>query len=54
MGKQTRYFRQSKRSMSGDRGARNFGQITRSEGWHMKIINYIKVRGKRPDEEQMK
>lgn len=44
MGKQTHYFRQSNKSLSGNNGARNFSQMMRTDGWHMKIWN--KVRGK--------
>ncbi len=46
MGKTTRYFKQSPKSMSGNMGARNFAKVIRSEGWHMRVINYFKVRGK--------
>ncbi len=46
MGKSTRVFRQSRKSMSGSSSARNFGPIMRSEGWHVRIWNYLKVRGK--------
>lgn len=45
MGKQTRYFRQSKRSMSGSRGAGNYAKVTRLS-WHTKILDLFKVRGK--------
>lgn len=46
MGRQTRHFRQSKSSMSGNAGARNFGPIMREDAWHTKLIGYLKVRGK--------
>ncbi len=46
MGRTTRYFRQSKSSLSGNQGARNFGTIIRSDAWHIKLIGYLKVRGK--------
>lgn len=47
MGKSTRFFRQSKKTMSGNQGARNFSQIMRNPTWHVKIWN--KVRGKGSD-----
>lgn len=46
MGKNTRNFKQSKRSMNGNAGARNFAQANRSEGWHIKVLRFLKVRGK--------
>ncbi|MDD2823244.1 MAG: hypothetical protein PHQ59_04175 [Candidatus Daviesbacteria bacterium] len=46
MGKNTRNFRQSAQSRSGDMGAKNYSQVFRNYGWHTKIINWIKVRGK--------
>lgn len=45
MGKETRNFRQTKKARSADYSARNFANINRNP-WHMKIINFIKVRGK--------
>ncbi len=49
MGRETKYFRQSKKSLSGNAGARNFSQVVRSEGWHAKIQQLFKVRGKKQD-----
>jgi hypothetical protein len=46
MGKQTRNFRQSGKSLSGNQGARNFNQQNRG-AWHSKLINYLKVRGEK-------
>lgn len=46
MGKNTRYFRQSKSSLSGSQSAQSFGQVQRGEPWHKRIWNIIKVRGK--------
>jgi len=46
MGKNTRNFKQSKRSMNGDTGARSFAPVNRSEGWHVKVLRFLKVRGK--------
>lgn len=46
MGKSKRYFRQSKKSITSNESARNFSQVNRGEGWHTKILNFIKVRGK--------
>lgn len=45
MGKQTKNFRQSNRSMSGSKGASNFGQQNRG-AWHQRLITYISTRGK--------
>lgn len=45
MGRQTRNFRQSGKSLSGNEGARQYNQQNRG-AWHMRILNYIKVRGK--------
>lgn len=45
MGRQTRNFRQSNKSLSGNQGARTYNQQNRGT-WHTRIINYIKVRGK--------
>lgn len=47
MGKNTRNFRQSKKSLSGNTGARNFAGVNR-QAWHQKLFNFIKVRGKAP------
>lgn len=41
MGKQTKNFRQSGKSLSGNQGARNYAQQNRGS-WHMRIINYFK------------
>lgn len=48
MGRQTRYFRQSKKSLSGSQGAQQYAQINRGP-WHSKVLNWLKVRGKRED-----
>ncbi len=45
MGKQTRYFRQSRSSLKGNRGAQHYAQINR-DPWHAKILRFFKVRGK--------
>lgn len=45
MGRQTKNYRQSAKSMSGNRGAQTYSQINR-EAWHTKLINFIKIRGK--------
>lgn len=45
MGRETKNFRQSGKSLSGNQGARNYAQLNRG-AWHTKIINFIKVRGK--------
>lgn len=45
MGKQTRYFRQSKRSLSGNKGAQSYVLINRFN-WQTKILRFLKVRGK--------
>ncbi len=45
MGKNTRNFRQSKRSLSGSRGAQTYAQINRFV-WHEKILRFFKVKGK--------
>ena len=44
MGKETRSFRQSGKSLSGNLGARNYAQQNRG-AWH-RVLNFIKVRGK--------
>lgn len=44
MGRQTKIFRQSQKSFSGNRGASNFGQQNRG-AWHMRVINYFKKGG---------
>lgn len=46
MGKQTKNFRQTGKSRSGNDGARNYSQINR-EAWHMKVINYFKIKGEK-------
>lgn len=46
MGKNTRNFRQTASSRSADQSTRNYSQVARSQGWHTKVINWIKVRGK--------
>lgn len=45
MGRETRSFRQSAKSQSGNTGARNFGQQNRGF-WHSKSLNFKKIRGK--------
>ncbi|MBI3486042.1 hypothetical protein HY025_03820 [Candidatus Daviesbacteria bacterium] len=45
MGKNTKFFRQSKRSLNGNRGAQTYALVNRFT-WHTKIINFLKVRGK--------
>ena len=45
MGRETKSFRQTNKSNSGNRGASNFGQQNRG-AWHTRLINFIKVRGK--------
>lgn len=46
MGKETRNFRQSNSSRSGNQGASNFGQQNRG-AWHVRVADYFrtKVRG---------
>ncbi|MCL4367022.1 hypothetical protein M1563_02540 [Patescibacteria group bacterium] len=46
MGKNTKNFRQTARSRSGNQGAQNYAKITRMP-WHQKILNFVKVRGKK-------
>lgn len=46
MGRETRNFRQSAKSQSGNMGARNYGQQNRGF-WHSKVLNFMKIRGKR-------
>lgn len=46
MGKNTRNFRQSASSRSADQSARNYSQVFRNYGWHTKILDWIKIRGK--------
>ena len=41
MGKQTKNFRQSQKSISGSKGASIFAKQNRGQ-WHTKIINYFK------------
>jgi len=41
MGRETKNFRQSGKSMSGNQGARNYAEQNRG-AWHMKVINYFK------------
>lgn len=45
MGRETKNFRQSAKSMSGSQGARNYAQVNRA-AWHTRLMNYIRVRGK--------
>lgn len=45
MGRETKNFRQSGKSQSGNQGAKNYGQLNRG-AWHTRLINLIKVRGK--------
>jgi hypothetical protein len=45
MGKNTRNFRQSSKSLSGNRGAQTFNQVQRA-AWHQRVWEYLKVRGK--------
>ncbi len=45
MGKQTKNFRQTAQSRGGDYGARNYNQQNRGP-WHVRMINFIKTRGK--------
>lgn len=45
MGRETRSFRQSNKSQSGNMGARNFAQQNRG-AWHTRLVNFIKTRGK--------
>lgn len=45
--KKTRiFFKQSNRSLSGNQGAKTYAQVQRSEGWHNRLLSFIKVRGK--------
>lgn len=43
MGKQTKTFRQTNRSSSGDQGAKNYSQVNRAEGWG-KIFSAFKLK----------
>lgn len=45
MGKNTKNFRQSNQSRSGDAGARAYNQVNRNP-WHQKVINFVITRGK--------
>ena len=45
MGKQTRNFRNTAKSISGNQGASQYRQVN-SGAWHSRLINYLKVRGK--------
>lgn len=44
MGRQTKNFRQSQKSISGTQGARNFSQQNRN-AWHQRFINFVTTRG---------
>ncbi|MFH0937556.1 MAG: hypothetical protein V1808_04685 [Candidatus Daviesbacteria bacterium] len=46
MGRITRNFRQSAKSISGTSGAQNYSRINRIGSWYVKIQNLVKVRGK--------
>lgn len=46
MGKNTKNFRQSARSLSGSQNAQAYAKINRSGSWSSKIFNFLKVRGK--------
>ncbi len=45
MGRETKTFRQTRRSRSADSSASNYAKVNR-DPWHMRLINFIKVRGK--------
>ena len=45
MGRETRSFRQSNKSRSGDMGARQYEKVNRG-AWHTRLVNFIRVRGK--------
>lgn len=46
MGRQTKNFRQSARSLSGNNGAQNYGKVNRIGSFYGKITNLLKIRGK--------
>lgn len=46
MGRTTRYFHQSKKSLSGSQGAQTYAKISRMGSWYDKIARLVKVRGK--------
>lgn len=46
MGRNVRNFRQTKSSRTADQSTSNYSQVFRNYGWHTKIINWLKVRGK--------
>jgi len=45
MGKNTKNFRQSNQSRSGDAGARAYNQVNRNP-WHQKLFKFINTRTK--------
>lgn len=51
MGRNVRNFRQTRSSRTADQSASNYSQVFRNYGWHTKILNWIKVRGKAPLQE---
>jgi hypothetical protein len=46
MGRITLNFRQSKSSLSGNRGAQKYTLVNRMGSWYGKISNLLKVRGR--------
>jgi len=46
MGRQTKNFRQSTRSLSGSNEAQNYAKVNRIGSFYGKIINLLKIRGK--------
>lgn len=45
MGRQTKTFRQTRKSGTADFSAKNYSQENRG-AWHTRILSYFKVRGK--------
>lgn len=48
MGANTKNFRQSKRSLSGNQGAQNYAKVNRMGSWYGKIQSLVRPRGKAP------
>lgn len=45
MGKNTKNYRQTNSSRSGDQGAQTYAQYNRTP-WHAKVLSFLKIRGK--------
>lgn len=46
MGRTTWNFRNTKRANSANLSAKNYARVQRGQGWHIKLLSYLKVRGK--------